>query len=140
MRLPIRSVDGKSPPPSRWRGGGRVLARLTLALGLALGVVSAAGAQDFERIPFERIPSERAMSAVKEKEEPVYPPMAKRMGVEGVVEVDVFIDSEGKVVDAKKVSGHPVLAHSVLKSLKKWEFRPIDGKAVVTTLTLEFRQ
>ena len=89
---------------------------------------------------FQRVSSERAMSAAKKKDDPVYPPMAKRMGVEGVVEIDVFIDEAGKVLDAKKVAGHPVLVNAAIKAVKKWEFDPIGGRPAVTTLKLEFRQ
>jgi TonB family protein len=86
----------------------------------------------------ERISSQVALKRIKTKVEPEYPMMARNFGVFGVVEIDVFIAADGSVDDAKRVSGHPVLANAATKAAKKWVFEPI-GPAV-TLVSVKFEQ
>ena len=83
------------------------------------------------------------LRAVRKKVEPEYPLMARRMGVQGVVHIDVEIDADGELLDAAKVDGHPVLVNAALKAVRQWEIAPvrIDGEAtrVVAWLSFEFR-
>ena len=55
---------------------------------------------------------------------PIYPPMAKQIGVKGVVSIQVLIDETGKVVSATVVSGHPLLVHEAKKSAMQARFSP----------------
>ena len=41
---------------------------------------------------------------------PVYPPLARSTRIQGAVVLDVGIGKDGSVVEAKLVSGHPLLA------------------------------
>ena len=58
----------------------------------------------------------------KHKEWPAYPSMAKIARVQDTVTVEVEINSQGDVVSAKAVSGHPVLVASALEAAKHWTF------------------
>ena len=90
-----------------------------------------------------RIPQPTAMSNVTSKVAPAYPPVARQLRLTGDVEVDVIIDEEGKVEDAKVVKGNAVFSASTVDAVKKWSFKPIQvqGKAskVLTTLTFSFK-
>ena len=55
---------------------------------------------------------------------PIYPPMAKQIGVRGVVSIQVLIDETGKVVSATVVSGHPLLVHEAKKAAMQARFSP----------------
>ncbi|MBI1354731.1 MAG: TonB family protein [Acidobacteria bacterium] len=90
-----------------------------------------------------RVEADKVLRAVRKKVEPEYPLMARRMGVQGVVHIDVDIDAGGELVEAEKVDGHPVLVNAVLKAVRQWEIDPIkvDGEAahVIARLTFEFK-
>lgn len=55
---------------------------------------------------------------------PVYSPMAQRSNIEGRVTVEVELDLEGNVVDAKAISGHQFLRGAAEDAAKKSKFKP----------------
>ncbi len=65
--------------------------------------------------------------AVKLRVAPVYPEIAKRMRVTGMVKLDVTVDAAGKVTDVKAVSGINVLAEAAQEAVRKWRFAPGEG-------------
>lgn len=109
---------------------------VALSLGLLPQLLSAAE----EPV---RIPQPTAMSNVQSKVPPAYPAVARQLRLTGDVEVDVTIDEEGKVADAKVVKGNAVFSAATVDAVKKWSFKPIQvqGKAqkVLTTLTFSFK-
>ena len=66
---------------------------------------------------------------------PGYPPIARNMNAEGQVVVEVEIDEEGNVTNAKAVSGHALLRNSAEDAARKSKLKPamIGGKAVKAT-------
>ena len=70
--------------------------------------------------------------AVKSRVAPVYPELAKRMKIMGVVKVEATVDMEGKVTDAKALSGSHTLSPAAEDAVRKWRFAPGDGTAKVT--------
>lgn len=66
------------------------------------------------------------------KPAPVYPPIAKAAGVQGVVSVQVLIDEQGRVLDAKVTDGHPLLRQAAVQNAYKWKFTPtvLNGEPV----------
>ncbi|MGA7295726.1 MAG: energy transducer TonB [Terriglobales bacterium] len=73
---------------------------------------------------------------VKSKVAPVYPELARRMNITGVVKVLVTVTPAGTVKDAKLMGGHPVLATAALDAVKKWRFEPAPQES---TGIVEFR-
>ena len=57
-------------------------------------------------------------------EVPKYPPAAVATGTKGEVIVTVKIDNEGRVIQAKVESGHPLLRTISETTAKKWIFSP----------------
>lgn len=70
--------------------------------------------------------------AVKSRVAPVYPEIAKRMKIAGVVKLDVTVDAEGKVTDVKPVSGNQMLSTAAQDAVRKWRFVPGTGEATVS--------
>jgi protein TonB len=70
----------------------------------------------------------RALSLPK----PAYPPMAKQVGVQGTVTVQVLIDETGRVVSANALSGHPLLTGAAQRVALQARFSPtlIDTQPV----------
>src|SRR5689334_23020647 len=64
-----------------------------------------------------------AASAIK-RVEPVYPPLAKAAQVSGAVVVEVTIDTDGKVMSARAVAGHPLLKDAAVMAARQWLFTP----------------
>ncbi|HWT67314.1 MAG TPA: energy transducer TonB [Terracidiphilus sp.] len=69
--------------------------------------------------------------AVKSRVAPVYPEVAKRMKIGGVVKLEVTVDADGKVVDVKPVSGNQMLSGAAQEAVKKWKFAAGDGQSTV---------
>ena len=73
---------------------------------------------------------------VKSRVSAVYPELARRMNITGVVKVRVTIAANGSVKDAQLVGGHPVLASAAMDAVKKWRF---EARPEETAETVEFR-
>ena len=55
---------------------------------------------------------------------PAYPPIAKQLGIHGIVSVQILIDENGKVISAKVVSGSPALATAARQAAIEARFSP----------------
>jgi len=62
--------------------------------------------------------------AIKSRVAPVYPEIAKRMRISGMVRLEVTVDPDGKVADVKPVSGNGVLSQAAQDAVRKWKFAP----------------
>jgi TonB family protein len=69
--------------------------------------------------------------AVKTRVAPVYPEIAKRMRIGGVVKLEATVDAEGKVTDVKAVSGNQMLSAAAEDAVRKWKFVPGSGQSIV---------
>jgi TonB family protein len=69
--------------------------------------------------------------AVKSRVAPVYPELAKRMRISGVVNVDATVDADGKVTDAKATTGNRLLESAAEDAVRKWKFEAGSGTDVV---------
>lgn len=69
---------------------------------------------------------------------PIYPAEAKLKKIEGTVVLDVDVDQQGMVADARIVSGPVELRRAALQAVLKWQFVP-QPQAVRTSVTLNFR-
>jgi TonB family protein len=99
--------------------------RLIQITALALMVVSAIPARAVEQ------------RAVKSRFAPVYPEIAKRMKISGVVRLEVTVDAEGKVTDVKTLSGNHMLSSAAEEAVRKWKFEPGPGASTVD-VSLDF--
>jgi protein TonB len=55
---------------------------------------------------------------------PVYPELAKRMMVQGVVKVEVVVKPNGSVKSTRLLGGNPVLVDAATAAVTKWKFEP----------------
>ena len=60
--------------------------------------------------------------AVKARVSPVYPEIARRMKVSGEVKLEVTVDADGKVKEAKAVNGNHILGEAAEDAVRKWKF------------------
>jgi protein TonB len=77
------------------------------------------------------------------KVEPVYPDEAKAARIEGLVDIRVVIGSDGRVLQATRISGDPVLATAAADAIRQWQYEPtlLNGNPVEvdTTVSVSFR-
>jgi TonB family protein len=75
---------------------------------------------------------------------PVYPPIARMAGVQGVVILEILIDANGDVAEAHVLRSIPLLDEAALSAVKDWRFMPtyLNGTptAVIMTVTVNFTQ
>lgn len=60
-----------------------------------------------------------------------YPAIARTANVKGVVVVRVTFDREGKVTDARALSGAPLLVLVTVQNAKQWRFQPNAQNAAI---------
>ena len=71
---------------------------------------------------------------------PTYPPVAKAAKATGIVQVQITVSEEGKVIEANAISGHPLLRDAAVEAARQWEFKPtqLSGAPVKAQSTLTF--
>ncbi len=74
-------------------------------------------------------PNTEILRKVRSKVSPTYPDLARRMGLVGVVKIEVVVSADGAVKEARVAGGHPVLANAALDAVKKWKFEPASGES-----------
>jgi TonB family protein len=74
---------------------------------------------------------------------PVYPQIARRAGVQGIVRLQVRATKDGRIEVDKILSGSPTLADAAIAAVKQWRVRPFStgGKPVdvISTVTFNFQ-
>jgi TonB family protein len=74
---------------------------------------------------------------------PAYPELAQRVGIQGVVKLQVRVLKNGHVEVLKLLQGEPVLADAAIAAVKQWRGKPawINGKQVevISTVTFNFQ-
>jgi protein TonB len=71
--------------------------------------------------------------------QPVYAAEVMRARIQGTVAVEVLVDEQGKVVDARVLRSIPQLDDAAVVAAKQWEFTPtlLNGEPVPVLLMLE---
>jgi len=74
--------------------------------------------------------------------EPVYPEAAKRVGLEGVVILQLVIDESGNVSDVKVIQQAPMgMTESAVEAVWKWKYQPstLHGRPITVWITQTVR-
>lgn len=94
-------------------------ALVVLTLAVAVGPGSAVG---------QSSPNDEIVRRAKNKVQPAYPELARKMSITGTVKIEVTVAANGTVKEARIVGGHPVLANAALDAAKKWRFEPASAE------------
>jgi TonB family protein len=73
---------------------------------------------------------------VKIKTAAIYPELAQRLRITGVVKIQITVATNGVVKNATLLGGHPVLASAALGAVRKWRYETSKEE---TTGIVEFR-
>ncbi len=68
---------------------------------------------------------------------PVYPPLAARARVSGLVVLEATLTAQGTVEQIRVISGHPLLIDAAIECVKQWQYEPtyLNGTPVPVILT-----
>jgi protein TonB len=69
--------------------------------------------------------------------QPEYPPLARQTRIWGTVVVDAVIDEHGNVVQARAVSGHPLLIPAALNAVLQWKYEPTTLNGTPVSVEME---
>jgi TonB family protein len=66
---------------------------------------------------------------VKTKVSPIYPEIARKMGISGTVKLELVVALNGAVKETKVIGGHPILVTAAVDAVKKWKFEPASAES-----------
>jgi TonB family protein len=98
----------------------RRISKIIVALGLFIVLTTPHGETQTKGQPERRVTDRIA---------PVYPPLAKRMNIRGVVKLEVVVRANGTVKSTKVVGGNPVLLDSATDAVRKWKFEAASDES-----------
>ena len=67
---------------------------------------------------------------VKQKVNPMYPELAKKMAVAGSVKVQLTVAPNGVVKSWKVIGGHPLLVDAAVDAVKRWKYEAAADESV----------
>src|SRR5437899_7136475 len=84
------------------------------------------------------VPPSEAMKHVTKTFPPEYPPVASVANITGRVMVQVTISPEGKVTNARMITGHPLFETAAIRAVRLWRYEPfvVDGAAAPVTTSV----
>ena len=73
--------------------------------------------------------AEHAERKIVAKVDPVYPHLARRIHVGGVVKVEAVVRPNGIVKSTRVLGGNPVLIESATDAIRKWKFETASSES-----------
>jgi TonB family protein len=92
----------------------RYVLMLVLGFSYCLGATAAAQSQQ----------SSESGRKIVRKVDPLYPEVAKRMNLGGVVKVVAVVAADGNVKKVEPVGGSPLLVQAAENAIAQWKFAP----------------
>ena len=90
-----------------------------------------------------RISQGVSQGLIVKKVQPVYPPQALQMRLEGKVELQAKISKSGSITGVKQSSGDAILGRAAIEAVRQWKYKPyfLNGEPVdvETQITVNFK-
>jgi TonB family protein len=109
--------------------GCRVRRTLALVRGPLLVPLLAAAQSTSPDLKPVVLDARSASRLIQAQANPEYPPIAKHNFIQGRVRVQVVVTREGQVREAHVIHGHPFLAASALRAVRRWHYRPLTTRS-----------
>ena len=97
---------------------------VTRRIGVCLLAAGAIASSSSVSLRAQSAESSDAKRKVKFMGRPVYPDLARKLNLTGVVKIEVVIGPDGKVKRTRVIGGHPVLAAEAERAAQNSEFEP----------------
>jgi TonB family protein len=78
--------------------------------------------------------------AVVHRVQPVYPEIARRLSLEGLVMLRAEVSADGHVKSVAVVSGNAILAQAAVRAVREWVFAPGAQEVVPVGVTFNRKQ
>lgn len=109
---------------------------------LALAPSNDAAVSSISKLPVAlpaRPKSELVSATLISRTAPVYPSMARQMGLYGAVLVNVTISPEGRVTAVRVISGAVQLRQAAISAVQQWRYKPamLNGQPVESTAEVQ---
>jgi TonB family protein len=77
---------------------------------------------------------------IRYQSKPIYPEEAIKKGIQGIVRMDVTINTAGEVIETVLLKGNPILGRSAVEAIKCWKYEPlmVDGKPAKVTFPVMY--
>ena len=112
----------------------RTMVRSLLSVVLGFWVITAGTRLLYvPAVAQESVKTDELSRKPKTKVAPVYPDVARRMGVSGIVKLSVVVAPNGTVKSSKVIGGHPVLVNAAMDAMRQWKFEsaPTESSGIV---------
>ncbi len=90
-----------------------------------------------------RISQGVSQGLIVKKVQPLFPPQARQLHLEGKVELQANISPSGSISSVKQLSGDPVLGRAAMDAVRQWKYKPyyLNGEPVEveTQVTVIFK-
>lgn len=80
------------------------------------------------------------LRAVVHRVQPIYPEIARRLSLEGLVMVRAEVGADGHVKSVTVVSGNAILAQAAVRAVREWVFAPGPDENVPVGVTFNHGQ
>jgi len=70
---------------------------------------------------------------------PIYPPMARKARVQGVVLIEATVTEVGTLDEINVISGHPMLTPAALDAIREWRYEPATLDGIPTRASVSIR-
>jgi TonB family protein len=87
---------------------------------VVVGIVSLAGLVIAQSAPA----SANAERKIASRVAPIYPELAKKMHIHGMVKVEAVVRANGSVKSTRVLGGNPVLVNAAIDAVGRWKFEP----------------
>jgi TonB family protein len=87
-------------------------------IALSLGVITFSAAFSLAQEHTE------AIRKIVSRVDPVYPELANKMQIRGIVKVEAVVAPNGKVKFTQVIGGSPLLARAAVVAIEKWKWGP----------------
>lgn len=77
------------------------------------------------------LPGHAEERRVEKRVPPVYPEIAKRMRISGIVHIEASVAPDGSVTAVKATTGNKMLSPAAEDAVKHWKFVPGDNASTV---------
>lgn len=72
--------------------------------------------------------SQAETKALVKETEPINPPRADRLHINGTIVLEISVDPAGDVTCVQMVSGHALMIGVAIDSVRQWKFQPYSSK------------
>ncbi|MGH9657353.1 MAG: M56 family metallopeptidase, partial [Bryobacteraceae bacterium] len=111
-----------------------------LSLGASAALVALAAVAGARLFPLHAQASAESAGGLKvlHKQNPVYPPDAKRKRIQGSVVLEIAVNDQGHVADARVLSGPDELRRAALEAVLQWHYSPDAQLPAQLQVTINF--